>query len=221
MSNNTANTDGALAVRRRRVLGSAVLLYPLLMHFLIVHGMHGAALLGLMAISLTAAAFALLDEKQRLQALPYLLIAMAAGVGLAAGNAFALYLPSIVFNLVFAGAFARTLRMGDVPMIERFMRLHHGDQMSPELVRFARQLTYVWAAFCAAMAAVSAALVVFTSLETWSLFANVINYALIAVLFIGQFVYGYLRHRAIAPTQIVPTAARMARRAASGGPSHR
>jgi uncharacterized membrane protein len=222
MSNKPANPDAARAkVRRRRVLSSCVLLYPLLMHVLIVYQLQGAALLGLAAVGLTATVVAVLDGDGWQQALPYLVIAVAAGAALAAGNAFALYLPSIVVNLVFAGTFARTLRAGDTPMIERFMRLHHGEQMVPELVRYARQLTYIWAAFCAVMAITSAVLMIFTSLEAWSLFANVINYALVAALFIGQFVYGYLRYRAIAPAQIVPTAARMARRAASGGPGNR
>jgi uncharacterized membrane protein len=106
-------------------------------------------------------------------------------------------------------------------MIERFMRLHHGDQMPPALIRYARQLTYIWTACCGAMAVTAAVLAIFTSLEAWSLFANVIAYAIIGVLFLGQFIYGYYRFRALTPTQIMPTAARMARRAASGAPGHR
>jgi uncharacterized membrane protein len=220
MSNNTVSTNAALQ-RWRRALGSAVLLYPLAMHVFIVYELQAVALLGLAAISIAAAVFAWLDSGGRIQALPYLFIAAAAGTGLASGGEFALYLPSIVFNLVFAGVFGRTLRTGDIPMVERFMRVHHGENLVPELVRYARQLTVTWTVFCTVMALTSAVLMIFTSLETWSLFANVVNYVLIAALFIGQFVYGYVRYRAIAPMQIMPTAARVARRVTAGSSGRR
>lgn len=220
MSNSTANTDGTLR-RWRGALGSCVLLYPLVMHLLIVYDMLAIALLGLTLMSLIAAVPALLDSRNRWQALPYVFIALAAFVALMSGTDFALYFPSVVFNLVFAVAFGRTLRAGETPMIERFMHLHHSEKMHPGLVRYARQLTYMWAVCCATMALTAALLGIFTSLETWSLFANVINYAVIVVLFIGQFVVGYIRYRVLTPTQIVSTAARVARRAASGAPGNR
>ncbi|HKQ30129.1 MAG TPA: hypothetical protein VJS66_02490 [Burkholderiales bacterium] len=222
MSNSIASTDGAYALQRwRRVFGVGVVLYPLAMHVLIVYGQLSMALFGLALVSLIAGVFALSDSRGKLQALSYALIAVAAAVGLVSGRDFAFYLPSIVFNLFFASVFALTLRSGETPMVERFMRVHHGEDMVPELVRFARHLTCLWAVFCIVMSITSAVLAVFASLEAWSLFANVINYALIVLLFIGQFVYGFLRHRALTPTEIVPTAARTAARMARRAASHR
>lgn len=217
MSNSIVNPDIMLQ-RWHRVFCSGVLLYPIVMHVMIVYDLLGAALLGLAAISMVAAVFALLNPRGRMQALPYLFIAAAVGAGFLSGNQFAVYLPSIVFNVFFASAFAYTLRTGDTPMIERFMRAHHGEQMGPELVRYARQLTYAWVMVCAVLALTSAVLAIFASLEIWSLFANVVSYAVVAALFIGQFIYGYFRHRAIAAMQIVPMAARVARRMTAGTP---
>jgi uncharacterized membrane protein len=216
MSSSSVSTERA-APRWQRVLGNSVLLYPLVMHFLIVHDHLAAALAGLAAMGLVAAAAALQQVSGRLQALLYLAIATAALVCLGAGIELALYLPPIVFNLMFALGFARTLRPGAVPMVERFMRLHHGEELSPALHRYARRLTLAWTALFVAGALTAILLAVFASIESWSLFANVINYLLIAALFIGQFVYGYFRYRALRARQIVPTAMRMARRAARSG----
>jgi len=219
MSNKTANTDGAALRHWRRAFSAGVLLYPLVMHVLIVYGRLAPALFGLMLISLVAGIFSLSDPYGKPQALCYVLVAVSAGIGLVSDREFAFYLPSIVFSLLIAGAFANTLRVGETPMIERFMRLQHGDDMPPALVRYARQLTVIWSVFCVAMALTSAVLAIFASLEAWSFFANVINYLLIVLLFIGQFIYGFLRHQALRPAEIVPTAARtvvrMARRVTS------
>jgi len=217
MSSSSASTERAGATRWRRLLGNSVFLYPLLMHVLIVNGQVAAALLGLAAMALLAAASALQQPQGRAPALLYAAIAVAALISLGAGLELALYLPPVAFNLMFALVFARTLRAGAVPMIEHFMRLHHGHDMPPELRGYARRLTIVWTALFAAGALTALLLAVFAPLEMWSLFANVINYLLIALLFIGQFVFGYFRYRAMRARQIVPTVVRMARRAARSG----
>lgn len=213
MSSSTANPERA-APRWQRVLGNSVFFYPLLMHFLIVEDQLAAALVGLAAMSLFAAVVALRQPRGWVQALPCGLIALVALTGLGGGHAYALYLPPVVFSLMFAVAFGRTLQSGVTPMIERFMRVHHGDGMTPTLVVYARQLTILWVSLFIAIAVVSIGLALFASLETWSLFANVIDYALVAALFFGQFIYGYLRHGVVdGPSQIVSTALRVARRA--------
>ena len=217
MSSNSASTERAGAPRWQRVLGNSVLLYPLLMHFLIIHGHLAAALIGLAAMGLVAAGAALQQPQGRWQALLYAAIAVAALVNLGAGSELALYLPPVAFNLLFAAVFARTLRAGAVPMVERFMRLHHGEDMTPALHRYARRLTIAWTVLFVAGALTAVLLAMFASLESWSLFANVINYLLIVLLFIGQFVFGYFRYRALRARQILPTVVRMARRAARSG----
>jgi uncharacterized membrane protein len=215
MSSSSASTEHA-APRWQRVLGNGVFLYPPLMHFLIVNDQLATALAGLAAVSLLAAVAVLLQQG-RLQALLYLAIAAAALVSLGAGLELALYLPPVIFNLIFALAFAQTLRVGAVPMVERFMRLHHGTDMAAALRRYARRLTIAWTGLFAAGAFTAVLLAVFASIESWSLFANLINYLLIAALFVGQFVYGYFRYRVMRWRQIVPTAVRVARRAARSG----
>ena len=53
----------------------------------------------------------------------------------------------------------------------------------------------VWTAFFVSMAAAAAALAVLATLQTWSLFANGIDYLLVGVLFIGEYVFRRVRYR--------------------------
>ncbi len=199
----------------RQVLSNSVFLYPLLMHVLIERGMIAAALIGLAVVSLIACAPFVFERRGGFRAALFGFIALAALAGLAGGQAFALYLPPVIFNLVLALVFGRTLRTGAVPLIERFMRFYHGDSMSPALVRYAHHLTWLWVILFLVMALVATWLATFASLQAWSLFANVISYLLVLGLFLGQFVYGYARYRTPLLRDIIPTALRIARRAAS------
>jgi len=218
MSSNTASPERGTALRWLRAIGNSVFLYPLLMHVLIVNDHVALALAGLGAMSLIAAVMSLHQPHARVHTSLYLLMAVAAFVGLGGGNEFALYLPPVVFNLMFAAIFGLTLRPGATPLIERFMRLYHGESMPVAATHYARQLTIVWTTAFLASALTATLLAVFADIEVWSLFANVVNYILIAVLFVGQFVYGYLRYDMLRPTQILPAVLRMAHRAARRNP---
>lgn len=215
MSNSIVNNNSPAGHWRRFVEGG-FFFYPLLMHWLIVRDMHAAALIGLTAVSLAACVLLWWESRAGFQSAVYAFMALAAVSALWMGRAWALYLPPVVFNLMFAVAFGRTLRSREQPIIERFMQLHHNDGIPPAIRRYARQLTWIWTIFFISMAAVACVLARYASMEAWSIFANVINYALILVLFAAQFVYGALRHRMPAVSEIVPIALKVARRAARG-----
>lgn len=216
MSSSTGSTDRDAGGRRwRRILGNSVFFYPLLMHWLIVRGMFAHALAGLAMVCLVSSVLLAFERRSWLEVSAYGLIAATALVGLRSGQTFALYLPPVVLNLLFALAFSRTLRAGAMPLIERSMRLHHDDNLSAAAIRYGRQLTWIWIGFFVASALLATLLAVFAPLEVWSLFANFLNYLLVAVLFIGQFVYGYLRHDTMRLAQVLPMALRVARRGAS------
>lgn len=201
--------------RWRRLLGGSFFLFPPIMHVLIVRGMIPAALIGLACVSLAALTAQWSGERGRSwEAIPYGLVALAAIASLASGRAIALYLPPIVFNLAFALGFGRTLRAGTTPLIERFMRTRDGDDLPPALVRYGRQLTWVWVVFFLSMALTAIMVALLASLETWSLFANVVNYLLVAALFVAQFVYGYARYRTPRLDHLLPTVMQVARRVA-------
>ncbi|HYA47006.1 MAG TPA: hypothetical protein VEF92_05590 [Burkholderiales bacterium] len=130
--------------------------------------------------------------------------------------------PPMIINLAFAAWFGKSLAAGEEPVISWFARLARGEELPPDLARFTRRATVVWTAFFVCMAIAAAALALLASREIWSLFANGIDYLLVAVLFVGMHVYRRLRyphhkHRSLAEVvRIVARSGRLApRRSAS------
>ncbi len=167
---------------RTALLIGSLLLYPALVHLFVVLGSPEHALIVLLGVSLLM----LWGYGRRggLWPLVYASLAAAAALGLVGGgHRYALYAPPLVFNLWLAMLFGASLLPRQVPLIEGFMRRLRGADLPSALVAFARRLTWVWMLFFASMAVVAFALALFASLEARSLFANVINYLLVAGLF--------------------------------------
>jgi len=106
-----------------------------------------------------------------------------------------LRLPPVIINLALAVWFGRTLAPGEEPMISWFARLVRGTELAPDLARYTRRSTLMWTAFFVSMAAAAAALAVWATPQTWSLFANGIDYLLVGVLFFGEYVFRRVRYR--------------------------
>lgn len=186
-------------MRRLRQLLSAgsLALYPILVHTFIVKDAPVAALRTLLAVALLMIVLHwwLGDRSRRwVWTGLYALLAVAALANLRFGGHIALFLPPLVFNLALAVAFASTLRAGAVPLVEPFMRKYRGNTVTDAHVRQARGLTWAWTVFFVTMALCAGYLAVFAPLEAWSLFANFLNYLFVGLMFIGQFVWSWLRH---------------------------
>lgn len=110
-------------------------------------------------------------------------------LGLAASSGFS----HAAANLFLLWYFGSTLAPGREPIITRFARRVHGA-LQPAMERFTRQLTIAWCAFFAAQLIASAMLYAFASLNAWSLFINLLNLPLLALMFVGQSVYRSLRY---------------------------
>lgn len=118
-----------------------------------------------------------------------------------------LMLPPVLFNLAIGLYFARSLVPGRVPLIERIVRaLNDGQVHHPDVPAYARAWTRAWAVILLVLAALNAALAVLATpngvlislgftpvpavpLELWSLFANLLNYLIVAVVFMAEYVY--------------------------------
>ena len=105
-----------------------------------------------------------------------------------------LFAPSVLINGMLAALFGASLRPGREPVISVFARLEQGE-LQPDLARHARLVTWCWTLLLAAIAIVALALAAWASVDTWSLFANVVSYALIAALFTGEYLYRRVRYR--------------------------
>jgi len=122
-----------------------------------------------------------------------------AGAALAAALLFAdadtlLKFPPVVINLALAAWFGKSLAPGEEPVISWFARLVRGE-LPADLARYTRNSTLMWTVFFVGMAGVAAALALLATQQTWSLFANGINYLLVGALFVGEFAYRRLRYR--------------------------
>lgn len=113
-----------------------------------------------------------------------------------------LFVPPIAINVFLAWVFGHSLRRGEMSQIESIVRALHppGEALSPEIVAYARSLTWAWTAFFIVLAIVNLVLAlcatpkglllavgvqppVAVSLEIWSLFANLLNYLLVGAMF--------------------------------------
>src|SRR5713226_170219 len=93
-----------------------------------------------------------------------------------------LKLPPVVINLALAVWFGRTLAPGEEPMISWFGRLVRGTELPADLARYTRYSTAIWTAFVVSAAVAAAALALLATPQTWSLFANGIDYLLVGAL---------------------------------------
>lgn len=119
-----------------------------------------------------------------------------------------LFAPPVLLNAFLAWLFARTLAAGRRPLIEQLVWTLHGnpDAMDAGIAPYARHLTAVWAALFASLATLSLVLAllavpdgllsgagieppVSVPLSLWSLFANVLNYVIVAAFFLLEYAW--------------------------------
>ena len=114
---------------------------------------------------------------------------------LALGAPFVLLVaPPILINVALAMVFGASLLPGRDPLISRFARMEQGV-LPPDLDRYTRRLTWIWASLFTAMAMTALALALFGSVTAWSTFTNLVAYALVTALFAGEHAYRRLHYR--------------------------
>jgi len=122
-----------------------------------------------------------------------------------------IYVPAISINILLACFFFSSLRSGSVPVITRIARVERRD-FDDVVYAYTRRVTWAWALFFTGLLIEAVALIAFAPIETTLLFLNLINYVLIALFFVAEYVYRriHLRHY----THISPLilAARLSRR---------
>lgn len=89
--------------------------------------------------------------------------------------------------------FGRTLINGRQALITRMARGVHGT-LAPPMEKYTRRLTLAWCVFFALQLVVSATLLTFAPLESWSLFVNILNAPLVVLMFAGEYVYRVVRY---------------------------
>lgn len=109
-------------------------------------------------------------------------------VAQAGGGMYALFLPPVVTPAAMLAVFAGSLRRGRVPLVTRLAQAGRGP-LAPELLVYTRRVTQLWALVLAAIAGANAALALFAPLPVWSLFSNFVNYILVGLVFVLEYLY--------------------------------
>lgn len=110
------------------------------------------------------------------------------------GFALACGLPHAAANLALLWLFGRTLAPGRTSLITRLATTVHG-RLSPEVAAYTRRVTFGWTLFFAAQLVVSLLLYMLAPMAVWSLFINVLNGPLVALMFLGEYAWRHLRYR--------------------------
>lgn len=97
-----------------------------------------------------------------------------------------LFLPPVVIPLLLLVIFGRTLRRGREPLITAIGEAARGP-LSANMRTYTRVLTQLWCLVFVVMLVWSAILPWLKQPELWSWFTNIINYGVVGVLFVGEF----------------------------------
>jgi uncharacterized membrane protein len=162
--------------------------YPALSHYAVTHERYDLAVGALLTLLICIGA-CLPGRARWLLAVPVPLLAILYFVE----PRQLLFVPPVLINLLGGALFAASLRRGREPVISRIARLDRGE-LSNELAVYTRRLTWIWTFFFAFMVLLCVLLALSAPLPVWSLFANIINYLLVGLLFFGEFVYRRLRY---------------------------
>lgn len=119
-------------------------------------------------------------------------------------------LPPVLIHGWLAYFFARTLLPGREPLIARFSRLHR-PSFPPELARYCRRLTALWAGLLAGLTVASAVLGLTADLETWSWLVNLAMPGLSAALFLLEHAYRGIAFRHLGNNSPMETLRTLAR----------
>ena len=95
-------------------------------------------------------------------------------------------LQECVFYGLMAASFGWSLRKGHVALCTRFADKVHGP-LSPQELRYTRQVTAAWAVFFVLMTAATLGFYLFAPLRVWSVFANFCSLPLVALMFACEY----------------------------------
>jgi uncharacterized membrane protein len=143
-----------------------------------------------------------------------------------------LYASPVLVSFAIAWVFGQTLAPGEVPLIERLVRLlHESDDLRPDIRAYARSVTVAWTLLTTVLGLLNLTLALVAEpdgvllmmgirppftvhVETWSLFANFLNYVIVGAFFVVEHLYRDSRF----PEQRYRNVLDFLRRAAAVGP---
>jgi uncharacterized membrane protein len=92
-------------------------------------------------------------------------------------------------NLALGALFGRSLRSGGTPLVTHFALFAHNGVIPPSIERYTRQVTIAWTVFFLASASASALLFFFAPQAAWSVFANLLTFPLVLLMFAVELLF--------------------------------
>lgn len=167
-----------------------LLLYPPLAHWSIHQGRVEFAVYLLALLCILPALLVIIRHRK---------ISLSSGTALLFGLSLLLFsrwqginlmqLMPVVINGLLCGLFATSLGAGSTPLITRLANIMRHGVMPMQVISYTRKLTLVWALFFGLLAVTNLLLAILAPLETWSLFANLLSYLLIACMFLAEYFF--------------------------------
>jgi len=200
----------AAGIAWKMLAAAAIVGYPILIHVALA-GSAGDPARTLLVMAPMAALGCWLIARSQNRMLWLLIVAGAAGAtwllarGTGLGTTVLCGVPHAAAYLFMLWLFGRTLLPGREAIITRLARLArqaHGATLPPAMERHTRKLTAAWCVFFAAQLAGSALLLAYGSLETWSLFINVLSFPLVGLMFALDYLYRVIRYRHLPQSSI-------------------
>lgn len=100
-------------------------------------------------------------------------------------------------NAALGFLFGRSLVAERRPLVTVFASLLH-EHMTAALLVYTRRVTVAWTLFFMAMVVLSLLLFLFAPIEVWSLFANLLTWPLVALMFVAEY---FVRQRVLPATE--------------------
>lgn len=166
--------------------------YPVGLHLLLVADEMRAGLWLLLGVA-TSHALLNLSRGGRPLWLPLSLIGVALW-SLSQDTPLALYLLPLAIYAGLLGWFGSSLLPGREPLLSRMARVVF-DDASTETRDYTRRVTWLWSGLFLGMLLFTGWLTLYAGLETWSLFANIINYLITAGVALLEYSYRLWRFR--------------------------
>jgi uncharacterized membrane protein len=104
------------------------------------------------------------------------------------GGVYALFLPPVLITASVLAVFAGSLRAGQVPLVTRIAQTMRGA-LNAEVLQYTRRVTQLWVLVMLAITVAEVGLALFAPLPVWSLFSNGINYLLVGLVFLLEYLY--------------------------------
>ncbi|MEE9493338.1 MAG: hypothetical protein V3W04_08180 [Gammaproteobacteria bacterium] len=174
-----------LSILKKIQGGLLVASYPLIIYFLITHGVAWLGAVFIFAMIL----WKIHQRDNRLWWILGLSVFMLLTIRLFGVEAIPKLTPLLIHTGLFY-IFSQSLK--NAPLIEQFARLDYPD-LPPEIETYCRQLTILWSGFFALNIIACFWLALWGKDTWWVLYNSVIIYALIATLMLGEYIWRHIR----------------------------